>query len=344
MVTVMTIRNHIISFIVALVAGGMIPLCAADGSTAYNFLNITSSSRIYGLGGVNISIVDDDINSIDQNPGLLGPEVGKQLGLNYMHYVGDANFAGVRYGMAAGEHGAWAAGIQYFGYGDMKAADVTGNITGTFSAKDMAFSATYSHDITGSLRGGITVKGLYSAYESYSAFALATDLGINYYDPDRGVSLSAVVANLGGQIKRFNERYDRMPVDVRFGLSKQLADVPLRLSVTAWNLTKWHLPYYDAGDGSATSEMEEKDSFGSNLFRHLVFGVEWLPSDRLYIGVGYNYKTRTDMGTYARSFFSGFSACAGINVSRFSVGIALAQPHTGATTFMLNLSTRLWEF
>lgn len=152
MVTVMTIRNHIISFIVALVAGGMIPLCAADGSTAYNFLNITSSSRIYGLGGVNISIVDDDINSIDQNPGLLGPEVGKQLGLNYMHYVGDANFAGVRYGMAAGEHGAWAAGIQYFGYGDMKAADVTGNITGTFSAKDMAFSATYSHDITGSLR------------------------------------------------------------------------------------------------------------------------------------------------------------------------------------------------
>ena len=86
----MTIRNHIISFIVALVAGGMIPLCAADGSTAYNFLNITSSSRIYGLGGVNISIVDDDINSIDQNPGLLGPEVGKQLGLNYMHYVGDA--------------------------------------------------------------------------------------------------------------------------------------------------------------------------------------------------------------------------------------------------------------
>ena len=55
MVTVMTIRNHIISFIVALVAGGMIPLCAADGSTAYNFLNITSR-RIYGLGGVNISI------------------------------------------------------------------------------------------------------------------------------------------------------------------------------------------------------------------------------------------------------------------------------------------------
>ena len=90
--------------------------------------------------------------------------------------------------------------------------------------------------------------------------------------------------------------------------------------------------------------MEKKDSFGSNLFRHLVFGVEWLPTDRFYIGVGYNYKTRTDMGTYSRSFFSGFSACAGVNVRQFSVGVALSQPHTGATTFMLNLSTRLWEF
>ena len=79
--------------------------------------------------------------------------------------------------------------------------------------------------------------------------------------------------------------------------------MPLRLSVTAWESHKMASAfYYDAGDGSATSEMEEKDSFGSNLFRHLVFGVEWLPSDRLYIGVGYNYKTRTDMGTYSRSF------------------------------------------
>ncbi len=344
MAIIMTVRNRIISFLAVLTASSSTAF-AVDGSTAYNFLNITASSRIYGLGGVNITLVDDDINSTDQNPALLGPEVEKQLGLNYMRYVGESNFAGIRYGMAAGEHGAWAAGIQYFGYGDMKATDVSGNITGTFSAKDVAFSATYRHDITGNLRGGITVKGIYSSYESYSAFALGTDLGINYYDPDRGVSLSAVVANLGGQIKRFNERYDRLPVDVRLGLSKQLADVPLRLSVTAWNLTKWHLPYYDAGDGSATAtEMEKKDSFGSNLFRHLVFGVEWLPSDRFYAGVGYNYKTRTDMGTYSRSFLSGFSACAGINVRQFSVGISLAQPHTGATTFMLNLSTRLWEF
>lgn len=317
---------------------------AADGSTAYNFLNHTSSSHIYGLGGVNVSLVDDDISTVDQNPALLGPEFNGQLAVNYMKYVGEANFAGARYGISAGERSAWAIGLQYFGYGEMKGADIAGNLTGTFSAKDMFVSVSYSHDITDRIRGGITLKGIYSSYGEYSAFALGTDLGVNYYDDERDMSLSVVVANLGGQVKRFNESYDRMPVDVRIGWSQTLSEMPLRLSVTAWNLTKWHLPYYDSGDGTDASEGKIKDSFGSNLFRHLVFGAEYMPSERFYIGLGYNYKTRTDMATYQRSFLSGFSICAGINVKRFGIGVAMSQPHTGATTFMLNLTTRLFEF
>lgn len=337
---VMNVRS--VTYSLAILAGA-ITAHGADGSTAYNFLDITSSSHIYGLGGVNISIIDDDINVIDQNPALLGPEVERQLGIDYMRYLGESNFAGVKFGMAAGEHGAWAAGIKYFGYGEIKGADETGALTGTFSPKDVAFSATYSHDITDRLRGGITLKGIYSSYDVYSAFAVATDLGINYFDDEADFSASLVVANLGGQLKKFNDSYDRLPVDVRLGFTKGLGMSPFRLSVTAWNLTKWSMPYVDVGDGTGGS-FEVKESFMSNLFRHLVIGVDYVPSDRFYIGVGYNYKTRTDMSTYSRSFLSGFSACAGINVKRFGVGIALAQPHTGATTFMLNLTTRLYEF
>lgn len=75
-------------------------LCAfgRDGNQSYSFLNITSSSKIYGLGGMNISLVDDDIMTTDQNPALLGQEMSGQLALNYMRYIGDSNFAGLRYG------------------------------------------------------------------------------------------------------------------------------------------------------------------------------------------------------------------------------------------------------
>ncbi|WP_301743965.1 hypothetical protein [uncultured Duncaniella sp.] len=50
------------------------------------------------------------------------------------------------------------------------------------------------------------------------------------------------------------------------------------------------------------------------------------------------------MSTYRRSILSGFSACLGLNVRNFALGVAMAQPHTGATTIMLNLSTTLYEF
>lgn len=234
---------------------------ADDGSTAYNFLDVTSSSRVYGLGGVNISLIDDDINLVEQNPAFLGPELGRQIGINYMRYLGDSNFAGVRYGMAAGEKSAWAVAVQYFGYGEIRRTDETGSDTGTFSPKDMYVSGTFGHDITERLRGGITLKAIYSAYDTYTAFALATDLGLSYFDPERDMSLSLVITNLGGQIKRFNDVYDRLPVDVRLGWTQGLGPYPFRISVTAWNLTKWHLPYTDAGDGSADAVPEEKGFF-----------------------------------------------------------------------------------
>lgn len=112
----MKFRLSIIAVLLLCAAG----MRAQDGSTAYNFLNVSSSAKVYGLGGVNISLVDDDITVIDQNPALLGPEMSNMVALNYMRYIGGSNFAGLRYGHSAGEHGAWAAHIQYFGYGSMK--------------------------------------------------------------------------------------------------------------------------------------------------------------------------------------------------------------------------------
>ena len=318
-----------------------ISAAAQDGSSAYQYLNITSSSRIYGLGGVNITAVEDELSVTDQNPALLGPEMDNQIFIDYMRYLGQSNFAGARYAHAVGERGAWSAGIRYFGYGKMQGTDEFGNPTSSFSPSDVNFNGSFSYDITDRLRGGITLKLLYSSYESYSAFAVGTDLGINYYDPDHELSLSAVVANLGGQLKRFNTTYDRLPFDIRLGIAKKFGTLPIRFSITAWQLTKWHLPFYETGDGTTDEEFKVKDTFFSNLFRHLIFGVDFIPSERFYVALGYNYKSRTDMSTYKRSFVSGFSLAAGLNLRRFNVGLAIAQPHSGATTFMLNLNLNL---
>lgn len=97
----MKIRHLIISLVAS--ASCSLGVSAQDGGNAYNFLNIPVSSRVYGLGGHNITIIDDDINLVEQNPALLGPEFEKQIGLNYMHYIGGSNFMGARFGNGISE-------------------------------------------------------------------------------------------------------------------------------------------------------------------------------------------------------------------------------------------------
>ena len=75
--------------------------------------------------------------------------------------------------------------------------------------------------------------------------------------------------------------------------------------------------------------------------RHLIFAADIVPSERYYISIGYNYKTRTDMSAYSRNLLSGLSLGAGLDIGTWGIGLAFAQPHTGATTLMMSLSASL---
>lgn len=336
--------RHLILLAASMLVALVVMADDAPKTTAYNFLNVPASSHVYGLGGHNLTIIDDDINLVEQNPSLLGTEFDHQVGINYMRYIGDTNFAGLRYGQGISEHGAIAVGIQYFGYGNIQGADIDGTKTGTFNASDMAFSVTYSHDINDRFRGGVTLKYLYSKYETYSAGAVAADLGVNFYDPEHEFSASLVAKNLGGQVKKFNEYKDNLPWDIQVGFSKMLGMAPVRLHVTAYELARWNSPYYKIRDvNNPNSDLVKKDSFGSNLLRHLVFAVDVLPTENIYLGIGYNYRTRTDMATYKRDFMSGLSIGGGLKARAFGFGAAFARPHTGATTFMFNFTTSIGE-
>jgi len=339
------LRNILRAVAVILLGMNIQGAVAQSTQSAYSFLETPYSAHAYALGGSGIAVIDDDVTLAGANPGLLGSEIESQVSFNYMHWLGDSNFAGVHYGMAAGERGAWAAGLQYLGYGSATETDETGNQIGEFSMKDIVINGLYSHDFTDRLRGGINIKAVVSTYGPYSAFALAADLGINYYDPERDCSLSLVLKNMGGQLKRFDTDYTRVPFDIQLGWMQRIGSSPFMVAVAARYLNKWSLPYYTHGTDEITGEQTEvlKDSFFSNLMRHLVIGLQYQPSDRFWVALGYNNKTRTDMSTYQRNFLSGFSAGIGLKVKSFGLSVSYAQPHKGGSTVMLNLSTNLRE-
>lgn len=327
---------------------GMAMLAASSSAdaqlatNAYSFLDVSSATHALALGGNAIAAVGPDPMMVDQNPALLGPEIERVAALSYMRYFGSANFAAARFAHAAGERGAWAAGIRYLDYGSIDGYTSDGSYTGSFKPQDIAVEGTYSHDFNDRLRGGINAKLIYSNYEDYTAVALAADLGINYYDEEKDLSLAAVIKNAGGQVKRFNEEYDHLPFDVQLGYMQGLGGGPFSLSITAHHLTHWKLPYYkhdqnNMGSTDAVVE-EEKYKFFPTFFRHLTFGLQYSPSDRFYAALGYNYKARGDMSTYQRNFLSGFSLGLGINVRDFALGVSFSQPHKSAYTLAMNLA------
>lgn len=316
---------------------------AQTGNTSYEFLNIPTSAHTYALGGAAPALISDDVALADQNPALLGPEIESQLNFSYMHYMSSGNFAAVRFGKGIGDNSAWAAGIRYLNYGAMTEYDQEGVSGGRFSPTDIVFEGSYSRDITERWRGGVNLNMIYSHYHIYSAFAIAVDLGVNYYDDEHDLSLSFVLKNAGGQVKRFHEAYNAVPFDIRIGYMQGLGHSPFSLAITALHLTKWNLPYYTHPKDSEGDQQVLKSNFFSNFFRHLTFGLQYSPSEKFYIALGYNYKMRTDMSSYSRNFLSGFSLGAGIKVKSFGFDVSYAMPHKRASTIMLNLNCNFAE-
>lgn len=322
---------------------GMAPqdACAEYGTNSYSFLDVPTSAHGFALGGSAIALVHDDITLVDMNPGLLGPEIEERVAVNYMRYLGSGNFAGVRFARAHGEHGAWAAGIRYLNFGDIPGYTPDGTSTGTFSPQDIVVEGSYSHDFSDRLRGGINMKMIYSDYDVYNAFALATDLGLNYYDDESDLSLSAVLKNAGGQLKRFDQAYNRLPLDLQLGYMQGVGTTPFSIAITASHLTRWDLPYYKHLKSDPDAGLQPYSSFWSNAFRHLTFGMQYNPSEKFYIAGSYSYKTRTDMMSYQSSVLSGVNVGVGLRAGSWSFDVAYGAPHKNASTLLLNISCNL---
>lgn len=316
---------------------------AQHGSSSYNFLDVPTSAHAFALGGAAIALVHDDITLVDQNPGLLGAEIEKSVAFNYMHYLGSGNFAGVRYGQAHGEYGAWALGMRYLNFGDIPRYTQDGVAAGTFAPQDIVVEGTYAHDFYDRLRGGINLKMIYSNYDIYTAFAMAADLGLNYYNEETDLSLSAVLKNAGGQLKRFDTAHNPLPLDLQFGFMKSVGNTPFSWAVTATNMTRWDLPYYRHLKTDPDAGLQPYSSTWSNIFRHLIFGFQYNPTETFYLAGSYDYKTRTDMSSFQTSALSGVNIGMGLSVNSWKFDVAYGYPHKNASTLMFNISCNIAE-
>ena len=172
-----------------------------ESTSVFNFLGLPTSAHSMALGGRNISTIEDDASLIFQNPAQMANVSSNSMNLNFMTYMRGSKTGSAAFVRAQGERGTWGTGVQFVGYGKMKETLESGEVVGDMHALDMAISGMYCYNLSERWVGGATGKFIYSKLGDYSSVGLAVDLGLNYYDADNDFSVSAVAANLGGQLK-----------------------------------------------------------------------------------------------------------------------------------------------
>jgi hypothetical protein len=296
---------------------------AQESQEVFSFLRLPVSAHVAALGGDNITLDDDDPTVVFHNPALICNTSDKSINLNFMTYMEGAKTASASFVKGWGERGTWAVSAQYMNYGSMKETTIDNIEQGSFSAKDIAVAGTFAYLLSDRWSGGVTLRFISSSIASYNAIGIASDLGLNYYDEVHGWSISAVAKNLGGQVKAYQDEYEKIPIDLQLGVSKRLAAAPLRFSATLSRLNRWD----------------------TSFIQHVALGVDVFIGESIYIAGGYNFRRRDEMkiseGDGSSSHGAGLSVGAGLTLKRFKLSAAYAKYHVSASSILINATYSL---
>jgi len=323
------------------------------GSAAYDFLNLSNSSRISAMGSDFLSIYDDDISLVLANPSLINKEMHNDLSLNFVNHFAGINYGYTTYSRTFDKQGSFAASLQYINYGEFTYTDPSGLTAGSFTANEMAFVLGWSKQLAEKLFIGVNVKSMYSQLEQYKSSAVASDLALSYVGFEKDFCASLIVKNIGRQIKPYVEgNIEPLPFEIQLGISKKLEHVPFRYSIMLDNLQKWDLSYEDPTNPKQTvdpltgEEIKERGLFvfGDKALRHLSIGGEMLLGKNMSFRFGYNFRKRKEMVVDTRLGMTGFSWGFEIKVSKFRISYARAAYHLAGAPNVFTVITSISDF
>jgi hypothetical protein len=311
------------------------------GDNIYEFLNLTHSGLISSLGGSNVSLPGENLNLAYHNPALLNSGMDNSLALNYVNY-----FAGINYGLALFSKsfpaaGNFAAGLTYLNYGSFTGADISGNLTGEFTASEYAFPIIFSRSIDSMFTAGIVFKPVLSHLERYTSFGVAFDLGATWHNHNNLISAGLVLRNAGYQITTYaGEPRQKLPFEIMAGISGKLEHAPFRFSLTLRHLEKFDLTYEYIESSPEGSDESSSSGFAENVMRHIVIGAELIPHKNFYFSAGYNYQRRRELQVESNVSAVGFSWGFGINTSVLKIEFGRANYHLAGSSNHISIIIR----
>lgn len=320
------------------------------GNNIYNFLDFSYSSRIAALGGSLISVYDDDPTLINYNPSYIGKRHNNSLALNFTDFFSNVNYGSALYSHTFKKAGSFALEMRYVGYGKFISTDEIGNQLGFFGANDLAMTIGWGRQLDSNFSIGANLKMIYCAYESYSSFGLALDVAGSYYNPKKNISLTLLFKNIGSELKAFTPgNFEKTPFDIQIAFSQRFKYLPVRYHISLHSLYKWDMAYVGENDpfletDALTGDIKYPSNvsrFFDNFFRHMIFGIEIIPTKYLSIQFAYNHNQHQEMKIPQKKSFAGFSYGFMIDIKSIKIGFSRSHFAVGAVpnyfTFAANI-------
>lgn len=323
------------------------------GRYAFQFVSLSNSARLTGLGGGLISVQDEDVTLAYANPASLNQKTNGNISVSHQFHFADIQHTYFAYGHSFKRLGIHThAGLHHFNYGDFAFGNELGALEGSFTASETAFVLGAAKTFEDKISVGVNVKNLFSAFESYNAYGLAVDVGTIYHIDSGYTSIGLVVKNLGGEITSVNENHTSAPLDIQIGFSKRLKYLPFRFSVIFNQLQRWNVRYDDPNRVQNTTLFGEQNTPGDlekttdNFFRHISFNGEFLlgKHQNLRIRGGYNHIRRRELSVESLRSLAGFSMGLGIKISYFKLDYGIGFHHLAGGSHHLSISTHLDKF
>jgi hypothetical protein len=287
---------------------------AGSELTSFPLLQFSPSARSASLGGAFASVADGDVMGLFHNPALIGPATSRSVGLSYQNHLSDINAGTLAYSHTIRGLGTTVGGgLRFVHWGTLEGRNAFGEPTGSFNAGDVALSLSAARAVGPRWRYGGTVHVVHSGIETARATALAGDVGVLYRWPAQQLSVGASLRNAGTVLDGFGPDDDEtLPLDLRLSVSKQLAHLPLRITVSGYDLTT-----IDEGlPGGSTTD---------DVLAHIVVGGEVQIGSAFLARVGYNHRQSQQLSFDNRLDLAGLSGGFGVVVGQLTVDYAYSS-------------------
>lgn len=296
----------------ALVAAASFVAPVAGAPTGAAFLTLNPSARLAGLETAGVGVVNDAA-SLFINPAGLPLAGAHNVMASHTELFLGSNLDALGYAQQT-TAGVFGASALYLSRPSIETRDENRDVTGSLTSADTAVGLSYASRLGARLRGGLTVKDINQRIGPVSANSVAVDLGAQMDLLPRRLTAGLSVSNLGPGLKFVSER-DALPSALSLGLGYSAGPLLLVADGSA---------PLNGGRGSVSA------------------GVEVAALSFLSVRGGYqlSFDKTTDGGASGLSRFAGFGMGLGLQLSRYTIDIAVNPTQQLGTTDVFTVSSR----